>query len=439
MVKNGVIAVLVVGLISLGYWGYVEHRDKNALIIQNENNYQQAYHELTYYVDRIHDSLGSSLATSKASTSAPQLAEVWRLSAQAREDIGKLPLKLMPLNDTATFLSNIGNYSFQTAIKNPTQGGLSQTDYKKLESLYNQSSKVEEDLRSVQSTIINNNLKWTDVETALNSNQPRDNQIIDGLKTVNQKAADYDKLWQPTINSPMAALQKLNDLSGANINKGEAITKAKSFIGIQSSEKAVVQKLGKGAGYNGYNLEFTEPNKEQGISTVITEKGGHLVWFLNHRTIGKGTISLHQATIKAASYLKEKDYNGYEAVLSDQYDTIGVLSFAKRVNGVLIYPDSIKVKVALDNGEIIGMDQTEHLITEVSTLPSMTPKITEQQARQGIRDTMTIKQSQLVIYKNEQDSNVLCYEFLVTKGKDTYRILINAQNGTEENVNMLTV
>ncbi len=439
MIRNGLIVILLIGVISLGYWGYSEHRDKNALMIQNENTYQQAYHELTYYVDKIHDSLGASLATDKASTSAPQLAEVWRLSTQARQDIGKLPLKLMPLNDTATFLADIGNYSFQTAVKNPTNGGLSKQDYNKLEHLYNESSKVETDLRSVQSAIISNNLKWTDLEQVVNSKQPRDNQIIDGLKTVNQKSADFDKSFQPTINNPMESLKKLNQLSGARINKGNAIARFKGDTHFKTSSHVDVQKLGDGAGYKGYSLQINEPNAKRSISGVLTEKGGHLVWYMTHRTIGNRKLSLHQASLKASQYLNKKGYQGFVQVLSDQYDTVGVFSFAKVVNGVRVYPDSIKIKVALDNGSILGIDQTEHLITEASTLPSMTPKLTDQQARKGIRDSVKVQESRLVIYNNEQGQNVLCYEYLATKGKDTYRMIINANTGTQENVNLLNV
>jgi len=438
MIRNILITILVIGLVGFGYWGYMEHRDKNALIIQNENNYQQAFHELTFYVDKIHDNLGTSLATDPKSTSAPQLAEVWKLTSQAREDIGKLPLKLMPLNDTATFLSNVGNYSFDTAVKHPSAEGISQADYKQLETLYSESESIEKDLRNVQSVILSNNLKWTDVAAALQSNKPKDNQIIDGLKTVNAKTADYDKEMQPTVNQPTGSLQKLDNLSGSAINKGDAIRISKQFAGIRKEPQVDVQKVGTRSSYKGYSVTFSEPSKDESTTVDLTSKGGHVVWYMTHRPMKNQKLSLKQATEKAQTYLKEKGYKSLKFVSSDQYDTVGVLTFAKKTKNVLIYPSSVKIKIALDNGEVLGFDQTEYLISKESDLPALTPKLTEKQARTRLRGTVQVQQAGLVVYKNEQGKNVLCYEFFATKGKDTYHIFINAMTGLQENVNLLT-
>ena len=37
-----------------------------------------------------------------------------------------------------------------------------------------------------------------------------------------------------------------------------------------------------------------------------------------------------------------------------QYDNIGVFNFVTSLDNVRIYPEAIKVEVALDNGDIIG-------------------------------------------------------------------------------------
>lgn len=46
-------------------------------------------------------------------------------------------------------------------------------------------------------------------------------------------------------------------------------------------------------------------------------------------------------------------------------------------------------------------------------------------------------EDRLAIISNELGKEVLCYEFLGTLGKDTYRIFINANDGKEENVEKL--
>lgn len=55
--------------------------------------------------------------------------------------------------------------------------------------LYEKSKDIQNELRNVQHLIIDNNLRWMDVELALASGQKQsDNTIIDGFKTVENTA-----------------------------------------------------------------------------------------------------------------------------------------------------------------------------------------------------------------------------------------------------------
>ncbi len=62
MIRGIIIAVLGVAIAATGYWGYKEHQEKDAVLLHAENNYQRAFHELTYHVDQLHDKIGTTLA-----------------------------------------------------------------------------------------------------------------------------------------------------------------------------------------------------------------------------------------------------------------------------------------------------------------------------------------------------------------------------------------
>ena len=51
------------------------------------------------------------------SSLSPALADVWRLTSEARSDVGQLPLTLMPFNKTEEFLANIGDFSYRATIR----------------------------------------------------------------------------------------------------------------------------------------------------------------------------------------------------------------------------------------------------------------------------------------------------------------------------------
>src|SRR5690349_10106571 len=101
-----IVAVLLIGAV---YWGYQEHQDKNAILIKAENQYQRAFHDLTFHVDKLHDQLGNTLAVHSASTGSHRkaLVNVWRLTSQAQNEISQLPLSYLPFTEAEDFLSHI--------------------------------------------------------------------------------------------------------------------------------------------------------------------------------------------------------------------------------------------------------------------------------------------------------------------------------------------
>lgn len=119
-----------------------------------------------------------------------------------------------------------------------------------------------------------------------------------------------------------------------------------------------------------------------------------------------------------------------------QYDNIGVFTFVTEENGVKIYPDSIKIKVALDNGNIVGFAAEDYLKQHKKRdIPD--PVISKAEAQDKISKNVKIMQDGLAVILNDLNQEVLCYEFIGTLDDDTYRIYINAETGTEEKVEKL--
>ena len=68
---------------------------------------------------------------------------------------------------------------------------------------------------------------------------------------------------------------------------------------------------------------------------------------------------------------------------------ISTINFAYKQDDVFVYPDLIKVKVALDNGEILGIESTGYLNShQERTLK--TPQITIEEAKQNLNPNLEI-------------------------------------------------
>lgn len=429
-------AIIVVGT---GFWGYQEHQEKNAILIHAENNYQRAFHDLTYQIDLLQDKIGTTLAMNSRSQLSPALADVWRITSEAHSDVGQLPLTLMPFNKTEEFLSNIGDFSYRTAVRDLEKEPLTDGEYKTLQQLYSHATEIQQELRKVQHQVIENNLRWMDVELALASEKENlDNTIIDGFKTVEKNVEEYS---ESNFGPEFTQMNAKNDnsfkyLSGKEITKEEAMNEARKFLQIEEPVNMNVTENGKGSDIGFYSITINSPKQNSEIYMDITKKGGYPIWVLNHREIGQSNISLNEAAEKAKKYLNDQNFKDLQLFESAQYDHVGVFTFVAVQDGVRVYPDSIRVKVALDEGDIIGFSANDYLIAHHKReIPK--PEISLEQARGKVNPSVKVMEHRLAIINDDLGKEALCYEILGIINNDTYRIYVNAIDGSEEKVEKL--
>lgn len=437
MLRGIMIGVLTIGVAGAAFWGYQEHKEKNAVLMNAENSYQRAFHDLSYQIDLLHDQIGTTLAMNSQESLSPALAEVWRITSNAHSDVGQLPLTLLPFNKTEEFLANIGDFSYRTAVRNLDDDPLTDKEYKSLKKLYGDAKDIQDELRNVQHLVLENNLRWMDVEMALATNKQGDNTIIDGLKTVEEKVDGYQETSFGVTNVNMEKKdENFSNLEGKTITKKEAQKIAENYADFKGDLEVNITENGEGAGYGFYSVALKEKDSGVEANMDITKKGGYPIWSIVSREVNKQKISLNDAGNKAVDFLKKHDFKDLALFESMQYDNIGVFTFVTEENGVKIYPDSIKIKVALDNGNIVGFAAEDYLKQHKKRdIPD--PVISKAEAQDKISKKVKIMQDGLAVILNDLNQEVLCYEFIGILDDDTYRIYINAETGTEEKVEKL--
>ncbi len=124
-----------------------------------------------------------------------------------------------------------------------------------------------------------------------------------------------------------------------------------------------MRKSGSKTNRDVYSLSMSDPDSHANFYLDLTEKGGHPVYLLQNRDVKKQKISLNEASEKALSFLKKQgfDTESFHLDESAQFDNIGVFTYVPLQKNVLLYPDSIRMKVALDDGEVVGFSAKDYL------------------------------------------------------------------------------
>ena len=112
---------------------------------------------------------------------------------------------------------------------------------------------------------------------------------------------------------------------------------------------------------------------------------------------------------------------------------IVTVNYAYEQNGTIIYPDLIKVKIALDNGDILGIETTGYLNSHTERKLEEA-KITLEEAKEKINDKLKITSERKAIIPTKWKTEILCYEFQGKVDDKEFLVYVNVKTGKEENI-----
>ncbi len=107
------------------------------------------------------------------------------------------------------------------------------------------------------------------------------------------------------------------------------------------------------------------------------------------------------------------------------------------LDGVLIYPDLIRVSVALDDGDIVGFEANGYLSNHRARDLAVAT-VSENSARQKVSRDLTVLSGQLALIPTAGEYEVLCMEFKCQTEDGRHIIIyVNAITDEEEKILLL--
>jgi len=169
----------------------------------------------------------------------------------------------------------------------------------------------------------------------------------------------------------------------------------------------------------------------------ITQKGGHVVLLNYNREVEAETITEERANEIGINFLNQKRFPNMKETYYLKQEGIVTINYAYHQtseNGdVTIYPDLIKLKIALDNGEILGIETTGYLNSHYErNLPKV--KISKEEAKQNLNKNLNIVSESLAIIPTEFQTEIFCWEFKGNINETQFLVYINAETGKEEDI-----
>ena len=429
-----IIVVMFAIIVILGLYTYkkqIEYRHAS------ENSYNMAFYEVVDYVQNVEVYLAKSMISNSPESGAESLSNVWREANLALSYLTQLPINSSELENTSKFLNQVSEYSYSLYTKNLKDEELTDEDMNNIKELHEYSVELENVLNQLSADINDGRISWGELEEegTLAFVKQVSNISVDSFSNLEETFHEYSGLIYDGAFSEHITNKEKVGLTGDNIDEETAKNKVTEFIGNDNIKE--INSYGKSEGdINSYNFGIVY-NDDSTASISISEKGGHIIYMDKNREVLSENISQEEADRKAKEYLESKGFNNMEETYYLKQSGIVTINYAYNQDDIIIYPDLIKVKVALDDGEILGIETTGYLNShEERNIDDI--EVTVDEARESLNDDLTIESERLAIIPTEWETEILCWEFEGNIDGLDFIVYVNAKTGKEEDVLIIT-
>ena len=406
----------------------------------SENQYNMAFYELVDYVQNVETYLAKSLISSSPEHGAETLTHVWREANLAQAYLSRLPIDSVELEKTAKFLNQVSDYSYSLSRKNIYNEELTEEDLKNLEDLHNYSVELRNTLDQLSADINDGRIKWGELtkkgEVAFA--QEVSNISKNSFSNLEENFHEYSGLiYDGAFSEHMTSSQK-KGLTGDNIDEEKAKQIATDFIGKDGAQEINLSGKSENTDIITYDFSVKVNNEnEENMNISITEKGGHVLLMNYNRNVEAELISQEEADKIGKKFLEDRGLNNMKETYYLKQDGIVTINYAYKQDEVTVYPDLIKLKIALDNGEVMGIETKGYLNShEERKIPEV--KITKEKAKESLNKNLEITSESLAIIPTEWQTEVLCWEFKGKVNDTDFLVYVNAETGKEEDILVIT-
>jgi germination protein YpeB len=429
------VCVLLILAIALGIVLYNKQKEYKQA---SENNYNMAFYELIDYVQNVETYLAKSLISSSAEHGAETLTNVWREANLAQAYLAMLPIESQELENTEKFLNQVSDYSYSLSRKNIYNEDLTEEDFTNLKELHSYSTELENTLNQLSEDLNSGRFSWSELtkKGTVAFAQQVDNISKESFSNLEENFHEYSGLIYDGAFSEHLTSTEKKGLTGDDIDEEKAKQIVEEFIGKDSIKEISNLGFSENATIPVYDFSVTNQSDET-INVSISQKGGHIVYMNANRTVNSEIISQEDADKKGKEFLESKGFNNMKETYYLKQEGIVTINYASTQNNVVMYPDLIKVKVALDNGEILGIETTGYLNNHTERNLSNI-KITKEDAKSSLNKDLQIESEGLAVIPTEWQTEILCYEFKGKVEDREFLVYINAENGREEDILIIT-
>lgn len=402
-------------------------RQKN--LVQDE--YNKSMYLAVSYINNVEVDLAKLLVTSTPKMSAVTLADIWKQANLAKECLEQIPVGQNSMANASKYLTQVSDFSYTLMKQNISDIKLTEEEYEKLKHIYEDSSKLSSNMSDIYDDLNAGRIKWDELEKIGNEKLP-DNDISNSISEVGKTFQNYEGLIYDGAFSDHLLSSEPKFLSQKEISEDDAKKYIEEVI-LNDEKIEKIEFKGESNGKIGlYNFDVTLDSKQK-RTISITKNDCKLYLMIGDKKVKEQNISVDEAKKRGMEFLNKLGIDNMIETYYQKTENMIVINYAATQDGVILYPDLIKVKISLDDGKVYGVEAAGYIFNH-TTRNNLRPSISQEKAKSILNSSLEIISSDMALIPTESNSEILTYEFKGKIDNREFLIYINADNAREEKV-----
>ena len=402
-------------------------------------NYRHAFSELVSGITDVDTTLQKSLLVTSPSMAGAVCTELYGKSQTAKMALGVLPFSSSDLEKTSSFIGKVGDYAYALSRKAARGEQFSQEEKDNLKKLSETAKALSQSFKSMQDELGSGLIGLDEYARTIENFDQNEGEVIpqtlgDSVSAAEQEFPEVPELIYDGPFSDHLRSVKPKMLEGQpQIDVSAGRSAAAQFVGVRPEQISPQGESGGDIPAYLYEVKL----KGASVNISVSKQGGVVFQVIGSRAVEQAQLSAKEGLEAAKKALERR---GYANMHESYYLITGnvlTANFAYMQDGVVCYPDLIKVGIALDDGSLQSFEASGYITAHnPRALPAAA--ITTEQAQSKVPSDVKVLSTALTLVPTEGRNELLCHEFECedTNGQK-YIIYVNAQTGEQEKIFIL--
>ena len=434
-----IISLLLIVVAALGGYTWVNYNKAQEHEQFVKASYQHSFAELVTNMSQVDAALQKSLYATSPAVAGAICTEVFGKAMMAQMSLGRMPFSTVELEQTASFISKVGDYAYVLSRSVNEISGYTDEERENLKALSDTAGVLHQNLSQLQAEMMEGRLTFRELERAqdeMDMSEEGEAPVTMGgsMKLIEGEFPEmpsliYDGPFSEHLTNAEPKL--IADAEEISREAGRKITA--DFLGIQEGRVAL-SAIGAGILPS---YQYTARTSAGETYVEVSVAGGQVVSVTSSREIHDAVLSQEDAMEAAKQFLERHGYKNMRESYFMKEDGTMTVNFAYEQDGIICYSDLVKVGIALDNGGLVFFEAKGYIMNHIERdIPAA--QITVDQARKHVTPDLEILSENQVVIPSGGNYELYCYEFKCRTEEDReYIIYVNAVSGEQQKILIL--